>query len=144
MENGICTVSEMNIDIPKIAQRVYEQLGSGHTESIYHRAMEIELRHLGIQYEIEKRVLITYNINDIKYTVGEERIDLFLIDHNIIIELKATSASPKEKEFAQLNKYYRELKKMGIICNKGLIINFPQARTYAADDVVDIQEIEWN
>ena len=109
--------------IYEIAKKVYENLGAGHSEFIYHRAMEIELRKEKILYDTEKRVLITYK----GYTLGDERIDLFLMDEKIIIELKAVVNEPKISEIMQVKKYYRELKKVGTTCSLGILINFPQA-----------------
>lgn len=129
--------------IYNIAQNVYKQLNSGHTEFIYHRAMEVELREKNINYESEKRVLIKYNINNKYYTLGEERIDLYLDEYKTIIELKAMINSPKETEIAQVYKYYRELKKDGIESKYGIIINFPQAGVKLAKDEIDFFEFKF-
>ena len=133
---------ECNEFIKKIANNVYKQLGPGHTEFIYHRAMEIELRSKYINYETEKRVLIKYNIDGKDYTLGEERIDLYLHDYEIIIELKAMINAPKETEIAQVYKYDRELKKIGINSKYGIIINFPQAGVKIAKDEIDFYEFK--
>lgn len=126
----------------QLAKKVFNKLGSGHTEYIYHRALEIELKNKNIKYEFEKRVLISYTDDDgHKYTLGEERIDLFILDKNIIIELKAIINPPKETEYAQIRKYYRELKDVGITCKKGYIINFPQAGTKEAKKEIDFIEV---
>jgi GxxExxY protein len=127
-----------------IANRVYEQLGPGHTEFIYHRAMEIELRTKRVDYETEKRVLIIYTVDSKDYTLGEERIDLYLHEYRTIIELKAMINAPKETEIAQVHKYYRELKKIGIDSKYGIIINFPQAGSKIAKNDIDFYEISFN
>lgn len=132
-----------NFFILNIAKRVYQELGPGHTEFIYHRAMEVELRSKNIDYESEKRVIINYNSNNKVYTLGEERIDLFLINEKIIIELKAMITAPKEGEIAQVNKYYRELKKGGLDATYGIIINFPQAGTKMAKEEIDFIQIKY-
>ena len=108
--------------IKQLAQNVYTNLGKGHTEYIYHRAFEIELRQNNIAYDSEKRVIISYN----NHAIGDERIDIFLFENNVIIELKAIVTEPKMSEIIQVKKYYRELKKQNIICSYGIIINFPQ------------------
>lgn len=127
-----------------IASRVYNELGSGHSEYIYQRAMEIELRSRNITYECEKRVLVTYSdINNKVYNLGEERIDLYLLDHNIIIELKAIITPPREGEIAQIKKYYRELKKIGITPTYGIIINFPQCGAKESKNDIDFIEIKF-
>jgi hypothetical protein len=59
--------------------------------------------------------------------LGEERVDLFLLDYNLIIELKSLTNQPKEIELSQIRKYYRELLKAGNHLEEwGLVINFPQ------------------
>jgi len=124
--------------INKMASNIYNVLGSGHSEYIYHRAFEIELRNNSIAYESEKRIIITYKSSDNKiYSLGEERIDIFLVDFNIIIELKAIISFPKETEVNQINKYYRELSKIGIIVPFSIIINFPQAGVKQAKEIID-------
>jgi len=127
-----------------IAKDVFTNLGTGHTEFIYHRAMEIELQLQHIVYESEKRVLITYVKGDKKYTIGEERIDLFIPDESLIIELKAITGSPKESEIAQLKKYYRELLKMGVAAKTGLVINFPQPGVKNAKDDVEFIVVQFD
>ena len=118
-----------------LAQGVFQQLGPGHTENIYHKALELELRLYGLIYESEKRVLITYQSPQKPgnlFTLGEERIDLFLVEPQLIIELKATSTEPRQPELAQIIKYYRELVKVASpeeedkLATMGVIINFPQ------------------
>jgi len=127
-----------NQDIYKIAEKIYNKLGSGHTEFIYHRAMEIELRLNRYNYETEKRVLIIYEDDDgNKYSLGEERIDIYIHQKNIIIELKAVVNKPKETEISQVYKYHRELSKLGVNVNYGIIINFPQAGAKPANKEID-------
>ena len=132
-------MDECNKRIYEMAEEVYKNLGTGHTEFIYHSALEIELRNAKYDYEREKRVLINYK----GYTLGEERIDLFIRDNNTIIELKAVINPPREIEIAQIYKYYNELKKAGINCKYGIIINFPQAGTKSAKDTIDFYEIKF-
>jgi len=125
----------------ELSNRIYHEMGSGHTESIYQKALTIELINHDIYHEKEKRVLITYQ--DKKhgrvYSLGEERVDVFLLDYNLIIELKAVNNIPREQELAQIRKYYRELLKAGTILDKwGLIINFPQpGPTKKAKNTID-------
>lgn len=142
--DDISILDDKNKYIYTMAQKVYEQLGTGHTEFIYHRAMEIELRSNGYNYETEKRVLILYkDCNGIEYTLGEERIDLYVHDTKTIIELKAMITSPKETEIAQIKKYYRELKKINMDAEYGIIINFPQAGAKIAKNNIDFYEIKF-
>ncbi len=142
--DDINILQDCNKSIYNIAKNIYQQLGPGHTEFIYHRAIEIELRYNNITYETEKRVLILYKDNDNnQFTLGEERIDLFLLKSNTIIELKAIVTPPKENEIIQIYKYYRELKKVNVNASYGLIINFPQAGVKSAKENIDFYEIKF-
>tara|TARA_B100001057_G_C22810990_1_gene935393 strand:+ start:685 stop:1182 length:498 start_codon:yes stop_codon:yes gene_type:complete len=113
--------------IIKSAQRVYEQLGSGHNERIYHKALVYELHCQGYQLDTEMNIIVKYT--DTKgntHNLETERIDIFIHQHNILIELKAIQKQIQSQEYAQLNKYINELNKINIIVNDGLIINFTQ------------------
>ncbi len=102
------------MSIRSIANHVYKTLGYGHSESVYHRAMEVGLRKRCIQYETEKVVTITYE----GHVVGSRRFDL-VVDGNTIVELKSVSAI-KERERTQLRNY------MDITgMEHGVLINFP-------------------
>ena len=137
-----------------IAKHVYTQLGAGHSEYIYHRAMEIELRNNNISYEFEKRVSIIYkdtkgNIN----TLADERIDLYIhkyinkydniileSNYDIIIELKAVINEPKELEINQLYKYKKQLNNVNVFPKYGILINFPQPGAKPAREEIDFEE----
>ena len=135
--------------IKDIAQHIFNQLGSSHSEYIYQRCMEFELRNNNIIYETEKRLAIKYTDTfGRSYTIGEERIDIFI--HKIgdstipiLIELKAVVNEPKQAEIAQLTKYYRELLKIDIQIKYGIIINFPQAGTKKNRQQVDFKLVEF-
>ncbi len=107
------------------ANEIYSHLGSGHTESVYHRAMESELRSSSIKYESEVITPIMYK----SYYVGYGRADIVVNrldtnpDKTIILELKALSTNAfKQNEIARLRTY---MKSLGI--KRGLMVNFPQA-----------------
>jgi GxxExxY protein len=97
-----------------IAQHVYKCIGNGHSEAIYHRAMEVGLRKSGLKYESEKIVPVTYD----QHVVGNVRIDLVISDDSIV-ELKSI-AGIKQKEITQLENY---MELTG--ANEGIVINFP-------------------
>jgi GxxExxY protein len=105
--------------IKEIANDVYEELGSGHTEAVYHRAMEIGLRlHKDkIKYESGKVLELTYR----GYYVGEGFADLLVGagDDTIAVELKAVAQNMGRHEEQQLRNYMKVLK-----VNRGLLINF--------------------
>ena len=107
------------------ANEIYSNLGLGHTESVYHRAMEAELRESNIKYESEVVTPIMYK----NYYVGYGRADI-VINRNkpngekeqIILELKALSSNGfKQNEIARLKTYMKSLD-----IKQGIMINFPQ------------------
>jgi len=77
------------------AESVHNELGSGHTEATYHRALEREFSGRGIPFSSENTIPILYKGT----TVGKRRPDLFVDtdDGIIIIELKAGSNSGEEQ-----------------------------------------------
>uniref|UniRef100_A0A6C0J9M0 GxxExxY protein n=1 Tax=viral metagenome TaxID=1070528 RepID=A0A6C0J9M0_9ZZZZ len=152
--NSISLLPELQLSpelqqIKDIAQHIFNQLGSSHSEYIYQRCMEFELRNNNIIYETEKRLAIMYtDTMGTSYTIGEERIDIFI--HKIgdstipiLIELKAVVNEPKQTEVAQITKYYRELLKIDIQIKYGVIINFPQAGTKKNRSLIDFKLIEF-
>jgi len=95
------------------AYKVYKQLGFGFLESVYKRAMMIELNNQGIKAEAERPLTVYYD----DQVVGEFFVDLYIEDQ-IIVELKAIQNLIKEHE-VQLVNYLTALKK-----DIGLLINF--------------------
>src|SRR3989304_9648375 len=92
---------------------VYNNLGGGHKESIYQKALAIELEKAGIPFEKEKTLNIAYENENI----GVYRPD-FLINGQIIIELKAVDFMSKDFEVQLLN--YLKSTKLPL----GFLINF--------------------
>jgi GxxExxY protein len=95
------------------AYQVYNQLCFGFLESVYKRAMIIELTKNKLRVEAEKPLKVYYD----KQVVGDFYIDLFVEDA-VIVELKSVQNLAKEHE-VQLVNYLNGLKK-----DIGLLINF--------------------
>lgn len=68
-----------------IAKDIYDTLGHGYSEAVYHNAFEVALRAHGISYETERILPVTY----MGKVIGNLRIDL-LVNGQTVIELKAT------------------------------------------------------
>ncbi len=98
------------------AYSVFNQLGFGFLESVYKKAMLIELVKSGLKAEEEKPLKVYYDSK----VVGEFYIDLFVED-KIIVELKSVQHLAKEHE-VQLVNYLNGIKK-----DIGLLINFGQS-----------------
>ena len=95
------------------AYQVYNQLGFGFLESIYKKAMIIELGKDNLKVEAEKSLKVYYD----GQIVGDFYVDLF-IEEAIIVELKSVKNLNKEHE-VQLVNYLNGLNK-----EIGLLINF--------------------
>jgi len=95
------------------AYQVFNKLGFGFLESIYQKAMVIELTKAKLKVASEKFLKVYYD-DDV---IGEFSIDLFIEDE-IIVELKSVNSIAKEHE-VQLVNYLTGLKK-----DIGLLINF--------------------
>jgi len=95
------------------AYKVFNTLGFGFIESIYHKALLIELQNAGLKAESEKALKVYYN--DI--VIGDFLIDVFVEDA-VVIELKSVENLSKAHE-VQLVNYLNGMKK-----DIGLLINF--------------------
>jgi GxxExxY protein len=92
---------------------VHKALGPGFLESLYKKAMRIELEARGLTYEAEKPVKLTYRGVDLP----GQRIDL-LVGGLIVVELKAVMRLD-QIHVAQVISYLNATKLRG-----GLLINF--------------------
>ena len=81
--------------------RVHSILGPGFLESIYQRALSIELARQGIPTETEREITITYEGRP----VGRHRLD-FVVDGRVIVELKTVEELSKA-HYAQVRSYLR-------------------------------------
>jgi GxxExxY protein len=95
------------------AYTVFNKLGFGFLESVYRKAMVIELSKAGLSAEEEKPVKVYYD----DQVVGNFSADLYIEDL-IIIELKSLQSLLIEHE-VQLVNYLKGLRK-----EIGLLINF--------------------
>lgn len=101
--------------IKTLAQKVYQTLGSGFSERVYHNAMEVLLRMEGISYETERIVPIVFE----GHTIGNMRADL-IVEKTVIVELKATK-SITPVMITQAQKYLQLLD-----LSQAMLVNFPQ------------------
>ena len=100
------------------AEYIYENLGCGHSETIYHNAM---LHQLKKKHSCESEVIVPICL-DGDYC-GYCRCDI-IVDKRIILELKAISKTiflRTDNEVIQIKNY---IKFTGI--KRGLLINFPK------------------
>ncbi|MDY6933812.1 MAG: GxxExxY protein [Spirochaetota bacterium] len=97
--------------------KVHNTLGPGFLESIYRKALLIELKNCNITAENEKEVIIFYQDEQI----GCHRLDI-LVENRIIIELK-TVENLSKSHYAQIRSY---LKATGL--KVGILVNFAKER----------------
>ena len=95
------------------AYQVYNQLGFGFLESVYHKAMLIELSKYDLKVESEKPLEVFYD----DQVVGEFNADLF-VENVVVVELKSVQNFVKDHE-VQLVNYLNGLRR-----EIGLLINF--------------------
>ena len=98
--------------------KVHKVLGPGFLESVYRRALVIELRRSGLAVEVEKEVVIFYEGEE----VGRHRLDL-IVERRVILELK-TVEDLSQAHYAQVRSY---LKATGLAV--ALLVNFSKERS---------------
>ena len=104
---------ELTHKIIGCAYKVFNELGFGFLESVYKKAMIIELTKNKLNVEDEKSLQVYYD----NQVVGEFSADLFVED-TVVVELKSVETFAKQHE-VQLVNYLNVLKK-----DIGLLINF--------------------
>jgi len=95
------------------AIEVHRVLGPGFLESVYEEALCVELQSLGIPFERQVTIGVSYK----DHIVGESRLDL-LIANKLVVELKAVEVLLPIHE-AQLLSYLKATNH-----HLGLLINF--------------------
>jgi GxxExxY protein len=121
--------------IRRIARDVYRVLGSGFSEGVYDRAMQVGLRLANLKYEGQKVVELKYK----EYYVGEGYPDLVvrLGREKLIVELKAVSGEMGASEEQQLRNYMKILK-----IKRGLLVNFQQPGKSPRKTRLEMREIK--
>lgn len=112
--------SSLPVDTERVITRVigcgiavHRALGPGYLESIYRRAMCIELSCQGLAYDVERPLRVVYR----GITIPGQRVDL-LVEGVVVVELKCVKRFDEIHD-AQLVSY---MKTAGV--RAGLLINF--------------------
>lgn len=109
-----------------ISRDIFNTIGAGYNEVIYHKAFEVALRtepclqQLGVKYQTEVITPVIYK----GFNIGHGRIDLIVTDaskRSIIIELKSLSNFGSDTGVTQIKNYMKQYS-----INEGIIINFGQ------------------
>jgi len=124
---------ELTGQIIKVFYKVYNTLGHGFIESVYHNAMILELVGQGLIVETEKPIAVYY----FDRIVGTFSADL-LVNEKILIELKAKESIHPAHE-TQLTNYLRATEiEIGLLFNFGKKPEFK--RKYFSNDKKGISE----
>jgi GxxExxY protein len=99
-----------------IAIEIHKVLGPGFTESIYHRAMEIDLAEAGINFESEPPLVVKYKDR----VLGKFEADI-IVEGALLLEFKALEVLPLIAE-VQVVQYLKASR-----LDVGLILNFGNA-----------------
>ncbi len=108
------TENEISYRIRKAIFEVYNSLGPGLLESVYHKALAVELRQQGLHVEIEFPVSVIYKEKDLGLAF---RIDI-LVENRVLIEIKSVTELLPLHHKQVLN--YLKLTKMHL----GILVNF--------------------
>lgn len=99
--------------IIKAYYKVYNSLGYGFLEKVYHNSLLLELRNMGMECKSQYPIKVFYA----KQQVGEYYADI-VVEDLIIIEIKASEILVEENEFQLIN--YLKATEIEI----GLLLNF--------------------
>jgi GxxExxY protein len=96
------------------AFEVYRVLGYGFLESVYRRAMQVEMQSKGLKVENECPIKVEFK----GVIVGDFRADAF-VDDAVIVEYKTAKCYDSEDEPQLLNELKATAVKVGLIINFG-------------------------
>jgi GxxExxY protein len=117
MSGGMSTYDELTDKIIFCIITVHQTLGPGFLESIYRKALLLELRKRGVSAEVERAVPIYYDGQEI----GRHRLD-FLVENQIIVEIKMVE-NLSRAHYAQVRSYLRATS-----LSLALLVNFADER----------------
>ncbi|SFI41053.1 GxxExxY protein [Halpernia frigidisoli] len=107
------TENEITYIIRKGIFNVYNGLGPGLLESVYHKILIYELEDLGL--EVKSEILLPVKYGEVLFDCNF-RIDL-LIEDKVIVELKSVK-NLEDIHYKQLNTYLKlSDKKLGLLVN---------------------------
>jgi len=123
--------------IINISNNIFNSLGKGFNECIYHKAILVDLYKTNYKIETKKIIPIDYK----GVNVGYVESDIIVYDEKnnimIIIELKAQTNDLSYKEKFQVQKYMNHINHINHTIEKkniiGLVINFSQKNNTSLD-----------
>ena len=94
--------------------KVYNTLGYGFLENVYENALLLELERMDLFTEKQKKITVLYN----GVPIGHYYADI-LVDHTVILELKAADSLCKEHEYQLINYLKATEIEVGLLLNFG-------------------------
>jgi GxxExxY protein len=114
---GLC--KQEGYDFTAAVFEVYNVLGNGFLEEVYHEALEVELRKRGIAHGSNERLSLSYKGQALqKYYVAD-----MIVAGDIVVELKTVKALLPEHEAQLINSLHATRKRVGYLINFG---SFPR------------------
>ena len=110
--------------------RVYNHLGYGFLESVYRRALALELRGAGLEVFVETPIDVTYR----GVCVGSYRLDL-LVERRVAVEVKATEVLAPTARRQLLNYLRATTLDVGLLLHFGPEPKFSRVVSPRAPDV---------
>ena len=107
---------ELTNRILKACYTVHNELGCGFLEKVYQEALEVQLSEMGIPFEREKHLPVTYHGKVLKC----DYIADFVVDNKVIIELKAVTEMSPIFEAQTINYLRATGIKVGLLINFGI------------------------
>ena len=104
---------ELSYKIIGLAFEVFNELGSGHKEKVYHKAMAIQFKEALLTFKAEIYHPLIFKIKNL-----EKNFFDFLVEEVVVVELKRSDYFSKS-HFDQLN-HYLQISKLKL----GLLISF--------------------
>lgn len=96
------------------AMKVHRELGFGFVESVFHRAMEIEMAKSGLDFESEKKLSVFYDGHIVGHFVAD-----IIVDGLLVVELKAVECVIKAHEVQLVNYLTAANLESGLLLNFG-------------------------
>jgi len=105
---------ELSEKIIAAAFKVHNELGHGFLEKVYQNALAVELEENGINYELEKPLIVKYHDQQ----VGEYFADM-VVDNKIVVEVKAVVSLSSSHEVQLVNYLKATGSQVGLLLNFG-------------------------
>lgn len=96
------------------AMQVHRELGAGFLESVYHRALELELAESGIDFVSEQKLDVFYKSRIVGHFIAD-----LIIEGHLIVELKAIETLATIHDVQLVNYLTATQKDIGLLLNFG-------------------------